>query len=198
MKSLKGLWMLAAWSALAVSPSFAADQLNENQKWIEQADGGLAFPVSPAASKGYAMGYGGDILVGYRFTREFSLSADLGYYDCDQKGLGAEAGEWIYVPILAVARYNFGSGWVRPYLLFGAGAAVNTYTLTPGYTGKLSKRETDPLVSPGAGLLFIVARDAALYFQVRWDLNFSTPEGPFSDSPAVFMPVKGGISLFVL
>ena len=188
------------WAALlflAVLPAFS-QELNEKQRWIEQADGGFVFPLSTAVAAGYARGYGGDILVGYRFDRDFSLSADLGYYDCDQTAASSSSGEWIYVPILAVARYNFGPGWVRPYVLLGAGVAVNTYTLTPGYDGKLSNRETDLLLAPGLGVMFVVSKDTALYAQARFDLNFTTVGGPWTDNPSVFMPLKAGLSFFVL
>lgn len=182
---------------MAAMPAFS-QELNEKDRWIEQVDGGFVFPLSPAVASGYARGVGGDVLVGYRFDRNFSLSADLGYFDCDQKFEGATGGEWIYVPIMVVARQNFGDGWVKPYLLLGAGVAVNTTTLTPGYSGQLSDRQTNLLLAPGTGLLFIVAKDTALYAQVRFDLNFSTVGGPWTDSPSVFMPLKGGVSFFVL
>jgi hypothetical protein len=180
---------------LVALPAFS-QELDENQRWIEQADGGFVFPVSPAVANGYARGYGGDILVGYRFNRDFSLSADLGYYECDQTGASSSSGQWIYVPVMGVARYNFGPGWVRPYVLLGAGIAVNTYTLTPGYNGKLSNRETDPLLAPGLGVMFIVEHDLALYAQTRLDINFST--AAWTDNPSLFLPVKGGLSFFVL
>lgn len=188
---------LAGLLFLAVLPAFS-QELNENQRWIEQADGGFVFPLSSAVAAGYARGYGGDILVGYRFDRDFSLSADLGYYECDQTAATSSSGQWIYVPIMAVARYNFGPGWVRPFVMLGAGVAVDTYTLTPGYTGKLSNRETDPLLAPGVGVMFIVEHDLALYAQARVDLNYSTVGGPWTDNPSVFMPLKAGMSFYVL
>jgi hypothetical protein len=170
----------------------------ENQRWIEAIDGGFIFPVSPASAQSYDRGVGGDILIGYRFDRTFSLSADIGYYDCDQKLTGASAGEWIYVPMLVVARWTVGDGWIRPYVLAGAGVAVNDYNLTQGVWGHVSNRETDLLLAPGAGALFIIAPGTALYIQTRLDLNFTTPSGPWTDNPSVFLPIKGGLSLFVL
>ena len=176
--------------------------LPEKQRWIEQVDGGIVFPLSAAAAQGFNAGYGGDILIGYRFTRSFSLAADLGYYDCDQKVSGADSGEWLYVPLMAVARFNIGDGWMRPYAILGAGIAVNTYSLTPAYSGiKVSNRETDLLLAPGLGVLCIVADDMALYVQGRMDVNFTTPGAagsPFSDNPSIFLPIKGGLSFFVL
>jgi hypothetical protein len=175
-----------------------AAPLPENQSWIEQIDGGFIFPMSSAASGDYDRGVGGDILVGYRFDRTFSLSADLGYYDCDQKLIGATAGEWIYVPMLAVARWTFGDGTVRPYVFAGAGIAVNSYNLTQGVWGHITNKETDLLLAPGAGVLFIVAPGTALYLQARMDLNFTTQNGPWTDNPSIFLPIKGGLSFFVL
>lgn len=155
----------------------------------------LVIPVSPAASANFSLGYGGDLLVGYRFDHDFSLSADLGYYDCNQKGSG---GGWIYIPVLAVARYNFEIGWIRPYVLLRAGMAVNTFTLTPSYSGARTKQETDLLLAPGLGVMFTVSSDTSVYIQTRFDLNFATPEGPWADNPSVFLPLKGGISFFIL
>ena len=175
-----------------------ADPLPENQRWIEAIDGGFIFPVSSAASNDYDRGVGGDILIGYRFDRTFSLSVDLGYYDCDQKTAGGSAGEWIYVPILGIARWTFGSDWVRPYVFAGAGIAVNSYNLTQGVWGHVSNRETDLLLAPGAGVLFVIAPGTALYIQSRLDLNFTTQSGPWTDNPSIFLPIKGGLSLFVL
>ncbi|HVZ81542.1 MAG TPA: outer membrane beta-barrel protein [bacterium] len=195
---MRKLFLLFPFILALAGPVRPADPMPENQRWIEAIDGGFIFPVSSAAGRDYDRGVGGDILIGYRFDRSFSLSADLGYYDCDQKGTGASAGEWIYVPMLAVARWTFGDGWVRPYALAGAGVAVNNYNLTQGVWGHVSNRETNLLLAPGAGALFIIAPGTALYLQARLDLNFTTPGGPWTDNPSLFMPVKGGLSLFVL
>ena len=188
--------------ALAAAPRVAAQDLKENQRWIEQIDGGVVFPASQANAAAYGAGIGGDILVGYRFSRDFSFSGDLGYYDCDQKNSGALAGEWLYTPLMAVARLNFGSAPVRPFLLLGAGIAFNTFSETPAYSGiKTSERETDLLLSPGAGILVVIGGNAALYLQGRLDFNFTSERAsgsPFTDSPSLFIPVKAGLSFFAL
>jgi hypothetical protein len=193
---MKKILCLFGWLVLMVWPTLVRAQLSENQRWIEQVDGGFIFPISTAAGTLYDWGFGGDILIGYRFDRNFSLSADVGYYDCDEKSLGGDSGEWLYSPILLLARYNFGSGSVRPYLILGAGLAVNSYSLTSSFLGQVSHRETNPLLSPGLGILFVVTRDTALYIQTRLDLNFSTANGPWIDNPSIFLPLKGGLSFF--
>ncbi|HEY5039074.1 MAG TPA: outer membrane beta-barrel protein [bacterium] len=200
------LGVLPAWGNDSLVPGQkpidqADDSLAPGQKWIEQVDGGFVFPVSTSAAANFDRGVGGDILVGYRFNRDFSLSADLGYYDCDAKGGGATAGEWIYTPVLAVARFNFGAGTVRPYLIFGAGAAFNTFSFTPVSSVLQSKSETDFLLAPGVGILFVVATNMALYVQGRMDMDFIATGmlgGPFIESPVIFVPVKVGASFFVL
>lgn len=193
---MKKILILAGLLVLTASPALA--QLREDQKWIEQADGGFIFPLSPANSTIYGRGLGGDILVGYRLNRDFSVSADVGYYECDQKFYGSSLGSWSYSPILILARYNFGPGWFRPFLILGGGIAVNSYSETDPYFGAISHRETDPLLSPGMGLLFIVSPDTAFYVQARFDLNFTTVGGPWVDNPSVFMPLKAGLSFFAL
>lgn len=194
-----GWWIgsfLLTW-VLTVLPALA-QELAPNQRWIEQVDAGFVFPVSPAVSGGYAVGIGGDVLVGYRFNRDLSLSADVGYYDCDQKFYGASAGEWLYMPLMVVARFNFGNGAVRPFLTLGVGGAENIYSLSLAGSGQQSDREMDFLLSPGAGILFVVTGDTALYFQGRVDLDFAPSTGPFTDNPGLFIPLKAGVSFFAL
>ncbi len=193
-----GVFLLVA--LLPVFPALAQD-LAPDQKWIEQADAGFAIPASTNVASVFNVGIGGDILVGYRFDRNFSLSTDLGYFQCDQKG---GDGAWVYVPLMEVARYNFGSGKVRPYVILGMGAVFNSYTqslLNMSQALNLSHQETDFFLSPGAGVLFVVFSDAAVYLQARMDLNFTSGNpmnSPAMDNPSIFIPLKAGMSFFVL
>ncbi|HET9869185.1 MAG TPA: hypothetical protein VFR02_01630 [bacterium] len=195
-----GLALLLAGAAF---PARAAD-LAPNQQWIEQVNAGAVLPLSTKVSGAFAPGYGGEIVVGYRFDRDFVLSTSFGYYDCDQKGSGATAGEWLYMPLMESARLNMGEGWFRPYLLLGLGAAFNTYSETVPFgasTQKLSHGETDLLVSTGVGGLFILFPNSALYVQGRLDLDFTTGKSlssPAVDDPTLFIPLQAGISFFVL
>jgi hypothetical protein len=103
---------------------------------------------------------------------------------------------------MEVARLNFGEGWVRPYVLLGVGGAFNTFSQTPGSLAtRVSKQEVDFLLAPGAGVLFVVAKDTALYLQARMDVDFvgnGSLGSPAADHPTLFIPIKGGISFFVL
>jgi hypothetical protein len=191
--------------SLLILPScrvWAQEVLPEQERWIEQVDGGCVIPASAHVSQNYALGFGGDVLMGYRFSRQFSLSADLGYYDSDQKTLGGNAGEWDYTPLMAVARYNLNLGVIRPYLLLGAGVAFNSYSLTGGSAtvSKSTRGETDFLLSPGLGALVVVAADMAVYIQGRLDMDFTPAFAglPPPDSPSLFIPIKLGMTFFAL
>jgi hypothetical protein len=190
--------VLLAW-ALAGN---ALAQLNDDQKWIEQADAGAVFPVSPVASSNYAVGYGGDLAVGYRFDRTVSLATSLGYYNMNLVGAASsQPGGWIYVPLMEILRVNFGDGWVRPYVLLGLGASFNNFSIMlPQQPGKNSDLQTSFIAAPGLGVLFVIFRDMAFYVQSRLDLNFVNGGAalPSADSPSVFIPVKAGLSFFVL
>ena len=194
-----GVFILAS----AVAGPLMAQEIASDQRWIEQLDGGLVFPEGGSVVKNYNSGYGWDLGVGYRLSHDFSLMMTLGYYDCDQVVLGGAAGEWIYMPLLATARYSFGSGTVKPYVMFGFGAAFNNYSLTVNIPGggnqKLTRDEPDLLLSPGLGVRFIVAGDMAVFFQGRVDINFANQTiagGPPADNPTLFIPVQCGISFF--
>lgn len=175
-------------------PCLGQTQLGGQQRWIEQADAGFVFPYSKSASADYGAGVGGDLSIGYRFNRDINLSADLGYYNCGLRGGG---GQWSYLPGLLILRFNFGEGWVRPYLILGGGWALNVYS--PPFTpspGSASQVQVSPMVSPGVGLLFVLFHDLAVYGQVRFDMDYASPGGSWSDNPTVFMPLKAGLSFF--
>jgi hypothetical protein len=185
-------------------PALARDQYGTYQSWIEQLDGGFIFPVSPLASKNYNPGVGGDVLVGYRFDRDLSLSADLGYYAFNQKAASGEGGQWNYVPLMGVVRYNFGHGWVRPYVLMGLGVALNSYSTSAGHFGESSTGspgEANLLVCPGLGILCKISGETALYLQARADINFvgsgSLPAS-YADSLTLFIPFDAGLMFFVI
>jgi hypothetical protein len=164
-------------------------------KWFEQVDGGAVIPASAEVARDYGLGLGGDVLMGYRFNRDFSIAADLGYFYCGQNTTGVTAGGWTYAPAMILIRYNIGSGWIRPYLLAGGGFALNSYSIAVGSSAP-SNSEINLLFSSGFGISFILEPGLAVYLQTRLDTDF-TPVSvglPLSDSPTQFIPVKMGIT----
>jgi hypothetical protein len=188
-------------------PSVVRDQYGTYRRWIESVDGGVLIPASPLASKYYNPGIGGDITVGYRFDRNFSLSADLGYYFLKQNASSGESGQWNYVPLMALIRYTFGSfssGPVHPYVLLGLGAAFNNYSPSVSAFGQTSNgllNQGNLLICPGLGVLCKIDGETALFLQTRLDMNFVTSRNSvsaYADSPTLFIPIKAGLIFFIL
>jgi hypothetical protein len=184
----------------SVTSLWAQSDLAPDKQWIESVDGGFAIPTSPNVSQSFNWGYGGDILVGYRFDKDFSLSLDSGDYVYNLKNPATgTTTSFSYVPLLVVARYNLIEGSVHPYVFFGTGVAINTTSVSPSAGVKYSSSETDFLMAPGIGILVRVADGAGLFIQTRIDLDFIPMGGMIpSDSPAIFVPVQAGLSFFVL
>jgi opacity protein-like surface antigen len=189
----KSLWILLPL-VLTAGRAWCQDLL-PSQKWFEQIDGGAVVPASAEVSRDYGVGLGGDVLMGYRFNRDFSLAADLGYFYSGQSTTGVTAGGWAYAPAMVLLRYNMGSGWIRPYLLAGAGFALNSYSIAVGSSAP-SNSEVNFLFSSGFGISFILEQGFALYFQTRLDMDLTpaSTELPLSDSPTLFIPVKIGMT----
>jgi opacity protein-like surface antigen len=170
-------------------------ELLPSQKWFEQVDGGAVIPASAEVSRDYGIGLGGDVLMGYRFNRDFNLAADLGYFYAGQKTTGETAGGWTYAPMMILFRCNIGSGWIRPYLLLGAGFALNSYSIVVGSSVPASN-DVNLLFSPGFGILFALEQGLAVYLQTRLDMDF-TPVSvalPLSENPTLFIPIKIGLT----
>jgi hypothetical protein len=195
----KGLWL----ALLLTLPGMAhADEapIPADQRWTETADGGLALPLSANAAQAFALGFGGDLSVGYRLDRTFTLAVASGYYqyDLSKPDVGTN-GNFSYVPLLGVVRINLTHEAVRPYLFLAAGIALNSYSVTPGgQASKYSSNQTDFLAAPGLGVLFKVSDSAALFLQGRVDVDFTPVSGlGTTDSPTIFIPVQAGIGFFV-
>jgi opacity protein-like surface antigen len=195
---MKKLFWVLALIVLTGGRVWSQD-LPPSQKWFEQVDGGAVIPASAEVSKDYGIGLGGDVLMGYRFNRDFSLAADVGYFSSGQNTTGETAGGWTYAPAMILIRYNTGSGWIRPYLLLGAGFVLNSYSIAVG-SSVPSNSEINLMLSPGFGISFILEPGIALYLQTRLDMDFTpvSVELPLSDNPTLFIPVKIGITFVSL
>ncbi len=173
--------------------------LTADQRWTESADGSFSLPFTTNASQALSGGFGGDVSVGYRFDRTFTLSVASGYYQYDiSKPPSGWKGNFSYVPLMGVFRFNLNHEAIHPYLFLGLGVALNSYSLTDNSEGSKSN-QTDFLAAPGIGISFRVADSAALFLQGRVDMDF-TPNsglGGASDSPTIFIPIQAGIGFFV-
>jgi hypothetical protein len=193
---MKRLFLLVLALVLPLSAVWG-DDLNPDQRWTESIDGSFSFPFSTADAQAFAPGLGGDLSMGYRFDRNFTLSAATGYYQYNVQNQPGSTANLSYIPLLAVARYNLMTGPVHPYIFLGAGVALNTFTLN---SSTLGTRETDFLLTPGLGVLFRVADFMGIFFQGRVDIDFTSTGGlgKSTDSPSIFIPLQVGVGFFVL
>jgi hypothetical protein len=196
----KGLWLVLLLTLPGIAFADNGD-LTADQRWTETADGSLALPSSTDAAQAFNLGFGGDLSVGYRLDRTFTLAVASGYYQYDlSKPNVGENGNFSYVPLLGVVRINLTHEPVRPYLFLGLGVAINSYSVTPGgQSSKYTSNQTDFLAAPGVGVLFKVSDSAALFLQGRIDVDFTPANGlGGTDSPTIFIPLQAGIGFFVL
>jgi len=177
--------------------------LEPQERWVEQIDGGFALPADPSPAHPDS-GIGGDINIGYRFNRTLALFIGSGYYQfaIPSPAAGSEA-LLAYIPLAAILRVTFGDGPIRPYFFGGAGIALNTFTqnYAPGSAVlKISHAETDFYLAPGLGFLYRFSGNMAVFLQTRVDLDYTSAAGlglPL-DGPSVFIPIQAGLSFFAL
>lgn len=194
---MKRLILLVLALVLPLS-TVRGDELKPDQRWTESIDGSFTFPTSTADAQAFAIGLGGDLSVGYRFDRNFSLSAATGYYQYNvQNQPSGSTANLSYVPLLAVARFNLMDGPIHPYVFLGAGIALNSYSAVSNFP---SNKETDLLLTPGLGVLFRLTDIMALFAQGRVDIDFTSANGLGKnvDSPSLFVPIQVGLGFFVL
>jgi hypothetical protein len=169
--------------------------------WVEQADGGLSFPLS-SAPQGSNPGFGGDLNIGYRLDRTLAFFVGTGYYQYDLSASPTAVKDKLaYIPFTGICRITLGDGPIHPYLFGALGIALSTYSQTnPLADTETNKAETDFYAAPGLGILFALSSNMAFFLQSRLDLVFTSHNGLGTplDSPTVFIPLQAGISFFAL
>ncbi len=180
----------------------AQQPLEPKTLWVEQIDASYSLPFS--GTRKPDPGVGGDINIGYRFDHALALFVGVGFYDyAIPASPTVGKAEFSYIPLALIPRLTFGEGPLRPYLFCGMGIALNTLTQTnpPGSpTDKTTQAETSFYLSPGLGVLYVFASDMALFLQTGLDMDFASRGGlgQVTGTPPIFIPVKAGISFFVL
>jgi hypothetical protein len=197
--SKNGLLFLALFCA--ASRLWAQNDLAPGQRWVEQIDGSFSIPSS--AAPGFAdPGLGGDINLGYRFDSTWALFAGTGYYQYNiTPSPGASKAQLAYLPLTVILRWTWGEGPFHPFLIGGAGLALNTYSQTnaPGSPTPLSTQSQINLyLAPGLGLLYVFSSNMAVFVQSRVDIDFTSHNGLGGElgNPSLFIPLQAGISFF--
>ncbi len=201
---MKRTFLIAVLAILSAS-SLWADELGTDRQWIERVEGTFGIPASGDVTSAVNLGFGGGLSFGYRLDRHFSVSIASGYYQYNIKTVpsGYIGGNFSYVPIESVFSYNFGDGEFRPYLSFGIGAALNTYTLSSsvqGSTLQTTAYETGLLLSPAIGFLEVLGPRTALFLEGRVDMDIRSNSslGMGNGTPSIFIPIQAGLAFFVI
>jgi hypothetical protein len=194
----------------------------------------FGIPASGKTASEYNVGGGGEIYVGFRFDQHLLFGLDAGFQDYTVKpaaflnnipktyGITLPAGtvitgDFTYVPVIAMARYAFGENKdVRPYALFGVGAAYNGGTAHVSYslqTATATLHEIDFVMATGLGMALRADDHLEFFIQARVDMDFTsnnnhdlitltrTGVGPAwigsgnlsDDSPTLFVPIQIGL-----
>lgn len=189
----------------AASVSFA-DSPQGN--FVLGVNGVVGVPTSSNVANEVNVGFGGEGFIGYAFDKQFTLGVDSGYntyslstnYVLKQLGIPSlppgvtVSGSLSYVPIIAEAKYAFSATGVKPYVLLGAGLALNSGSFTVTATGASATgtiSETDLLIAPGIGVAFPVSDKVDIFVQGRVDLDFTNNN---NSTPATITFNPGGSS----
>ena len=223
---MRKILALAVGLVLMASVSFAADAASSSSstgQWVVQLQGGLGIPTSSQAATIFDLGFNVEALVGYAFSKDFTLGVESGidslpfniqkYIDQAEQGLGvtgvtgSTTVALTHIPLELVGQYNIQAGGsVTPYILLGVGVAFDSYggTTTESYQG-VSVTQTYPNQSwtnfeldPGVGVAFNVAKEFNIFVQGKVDMDFGPTtgaNGESTDSPIMTIPVQIGANL---
>ncbi len=194
-------------SSSTVSSTTTTSNLDSG-KWVVQAQGGMSIPTSDGLSSNTTAGLSLEGMIGYAFTRDFTLGLESGL---DTWSTPATNRAWggvgglNHIPLELVAQYNFIGGSVTPYVVLGAGVAFDYSAQNPFST---SQSWTNFELDPGIGVAFNVAQDFNLFAQAKLDLDFASTTGaggeniiPLNgttpDSPIISIPIQIGLSFLL-
>jgi hypothetical protein len=161
--------------------------------WILQIDGETGFPTGNLNNVA-AEGWGPEGSFGYRFPQNFTLSLETGYVGYAPKN-GMLNTTWDIIPILLKGQYNFGSGYVQPYLFLGAGVALNSQSSSfagPNHTAG----EADFLEEAGLGISFVLLTQTYLFIQSKVEVD-NTSSNYAGDQPTLLIPIDVGLNIQV-
>jgi len=171
----------------------ALTRFHQSGKFIVQIQGGPDFPISSGFASNFNMGEGAECLIGYGVNDNITLGLLSGYhsynYQYNYPGFTYSVG---VMPIEAVGQFYMGIDRIKPYLLLGAGACSDTYSITSAHSSAITY--TDLLIDPGIGLAVAVSENFNFFIQAKLTMDF-TSNGFFQENLALYLPVQMGCDL---
>ncbi len=205
---MKKILFFAFALALTASISFAAEASKASNtgssdgKVILQLQGGIVIPMSSQAASMFDMGGGGEIQVGYAFSKDFSLSLEGGYEMTPVKSSMLQSGFTSmsvgHVPIELVGQYNIVmDGGVSPYIVLGVGIAMDSVSSSPAIPAGWTTSWTNPEIDPGIGVAFKAGDNMNIFVQAKYCMDMETTTGDKAqgnDSPLASIPIQIGLN----
>ncbi len=172
---------------------------SDNGKLVLQIQGGLTIPTSSGLSTFTAAGpsFGG--MIGYAFSKDFTLGVESGVEEWITQSKYGQGGI-NHIPLELLGQYNFTGGSIVPYIDLGVGVAFDWST-------DFIPSQTNFELDPGIGVAFNLAKDFNLFVQGKLAMDFnSTGKNGESiaasstaspDSPLMSIPVQLGVNLSI-
>ncbi len=210
---MKKILFFAFALVMTASISFAAEASTASTNSskgnvVLQLEGGIALPISSDMSNYFDMGFGGEIMVGYAVSPEFTLGVEGGYTAMNYSltkimtqylgfpppaGLTATIPPLNHIPVELVGQYNIntGDGSVKPYFLLGVGLAMDSIggTVTATYQGHSgtytipNESWTNLEVDPGFGVAFKAGDSMNIFVQGKLAMDFAPNVASGSTKP---------------
>ncbi len=185
-------------TAASAATSSASSSSSDNGKIVLQLQGGLSIPTSSGLSTFTAAGPSIEGMIGYAFSKDFTLGVESGIEEWDTQSKYGQGGI-NHIPLELVGQYNIGMGGsVTPYVVLGAGVAFDWST-------DFIPSQTNFELDPGIGVAFNLAKDFNLFVQGKLAMDFnstgkngeSIAASPTAspDSPLLSIPVQLGVNL---
>jgi hypothetical protein len=148
--------------------------------WYFRVGGALDAPVQNW-NGAYKLGGGAGLALGYALDAELALQLEAVNlnYSGTNAGIAVSDSDFRFVPTL---RYSFGGQDIRPYLLAGAGLALEMAT-----ADGVSQSYANPVAVVGAGENFRMDAHTNFFLQVEYSLIFT------SDVTGQDLPVQAGL-----
>lgn len=178
MKRLLAVLLLALAPALAL-----AAEKNAGGNWYVGLGGGISLPSQNWHSS-YDLGYGGELIGGYNFDRNFAIQMQVDNMFYSATILGISTSVYNLRPVLEAKASAEMSG-IKPYLF--AGPALNiSFASTSGTTNS----NTDFAAKAGVGVQFDLGSQTNLFVEGKYHMTFLSNS---SVSTIEDVPVEMGV-----
>lgn len=197
--------------ALTTSNPIQTENTPSGEHFVFQFDASAIPAISSAAATQLGLGFGFDARISYAFDDFFSIGLESGFDDNSFNNSVLGAGSFglpsgatasmTHIPLLVVFQIGMGDegGPIQPYLILGAGLALDSYSLqNAAFPAGSATSWVNFEFDPGLGMAFVLSKGLNLFVQGKvamdFDNNNSGATGQMADTPIITIPVQMGLS----